>query len=268
MRQTPLPVEKYTTIFHVNGYEQEKQHTPSALSMRLTELKNSATEFFAEAKSSISNTAHKFGDWVKSVFICTDSRSSEAGKPVDSDESMSLDKKVIDNAHEGLMKHIPLVKSSIEDKNYISKEIMQVISQGDACRERGEPLKSAIRDITTKMHGVTQLQEHKEVSALATEILQTKIEFDGIDVIFRSLGSVDKGQPIWAFIDNETFTGKFKEQVAEVFKRIENELIPQLLVSLASGSPGDIGFAEPQSELVSLASGSPGDIGFAEPQSE
>lgn len=243
-----LPIIKHTTVFYVNGYEQEKQHTPSALSMRLTELKNSATEFFAEAKSSISNTAHKFGDWVKSVFICTDSRSSEAGKPVDSDESLSLDKKLIDNAHEGLLKHIPSVKSSIENENHIDKKIMQVISQGDSYRERGEPLKSAIRDITTKIHGVTRLQEHKEVSALATEILQTKLEFDGIDVIFRSLGSVDKENPIWAFIENETFTEKFKEQVAKIFKRIENELIPQLLVSLASGSPGDIGFAERQSE--------------------
>lgn len=245
-----LPIIKHTTVFYVNGYEQEKQHTPSALSMRLTELKNSATEFFAEAKSSISNTAHKFGDWVKSVFICTDSRSSEAGKPVDSDESLSLDKKLIDNAHEGLLKHIPSVRSSIEDKNHIDTNIMRVLSQGDPYRGRGEPLKSAIRDVTTLMHGVTLLQEqeHNEVSALATETLQTELKFDGIDVTFRSLGSVDKEKPIWAFIDNETFTGKFKEQVAEVFKRIENELIPQLLVSLASGSPGDIGFAEPQSE--------------------
>lgn len=214
------------------------------LAERCSSIRNSAAEFFAEAKCSISSAAHKFGDWVKSVFICTDSRSSDAGKPADNlspevmnpqqpSASPAQQKIMLEIYKESLPRHIGVLRNEIEGKTQIGQRELENIS----ARAKN---KSVMRDITSAMKGLILLKGLDKLSDNAKKILETKLTFDGLDkgVTFCELGSVDNGRAIWNVADNETFTEQFKPQVEDIFNRIEKDIIP-LLASPASGFSGN-----------------------------
>lgn len=223
-----------------------KPDVPSVLSMQLTELKNSAAEFFTAAKCSISNAVNKFGDWVKRVFICTDFRSSDAGKPADSllpEETMIQQQQLenlraltqqplIDMYNKNLINQTDTVSEKIEDKTQISQSELIDISTNS---------KLGLRNITTALQGIMQFKGLDQLSGNAKAIYETELKFDGLakGVQFSQLGSVNTSSPVMGAVNNKVFTEQFKSQMADIFSRIREDIVP-LLALQASGSAGNI----------------------------
>lgn len=233
-------------VWYDNTHSMEvpvKPDVPSALSMQLTELKNSAAEFFTMAKCSISNAVNKVSDWVKHVFICTDFRSSDAGKPADSllpEKTESLKQQLaklyelaqpnlIKTYDERLLNQIDVLGKKIESKTQISKSELTDISMND------DP---GLRHIMTALRGIKHFQDQPLLSDNAKNIYEIKLKFDGLkeDVEFSQLGSVGDDSPVMNAVDNKNFTKEFKSQITEIFRQIRENIIPPLAL-LASGSP-------------------------------
>lgn len=234
------------TVWYINRHRVEvpvKPDVPSALSMQLTELKNNAAEFFTAAKCSISNVANKFGDWVKRVFICTDFRSSDAGKPADSllpEKTESPEQQLaklyelaqpdlIKTYDERLLNQIDEMSKKIESKTQISKSELTDISKNNNL---------GLRHIMTALRGIKGFQNLTLLSDNAKNIYEIKLKFDGLKegVEFSQLGSVGDDSPVMKAVNNENFTKEFKSQITEIFSQIRENIIPQLAL-LASGSP-------------------------------
>ncbi|MBS9540781.1 hypothetical protein Q4R42_04275 [Morganella morganii subsp. sibonii] len=238
------------TVWYVNMHSVEvpvKPDVPSALSMQLTELKNNAAEFFTAAKCSISNVANKFGDWVKRVFICTDFRSSDAGKPADSllpEKTESPEQqlaKLLEFAQPGLIKtynqklinQVDVLNEKIKGETQINKSELTDISTN---KDLG------LRHIVTALEGISKFKGLDLLSKNAGDINKITLKFEGLEkeVEFRQLGSVNSKSLIMGAVNNENFTKEFKSKITKIFSQIRENIIPQL-ASAASGSSGNIG---------------------------
>lgn len=237
-------------VWYDNTHSMEvlvKPDVPSALSMQLTELKNSAAEFFTMAKCSISNAVNKVGDWVKHVFICTDFRSSDAGKPADSllpEKTASKEQQLaallefiqpdlIKTYNKSLINQVDVMNEKIKGETQISEKELTDISTNEGL---------GLRHIVTALEGISKFTGLDLLSKNAGDINKITLKFEGLenDVEFRQLGSVNSKSLIMGAVNNEKFTENFKFQMAEIFRQIRENIIP-LLASAASGSSGNIG---------------------------
>ena len=187
------------------------------LSEKLSDIKNSAAEFFVSVKHTVNHAVHKFGDWINKVSV----KSAEAEKaPVINNTPASAAQIMIECAKEYLPVHLRKLSEQLaKDVPLTMNEIMAVSS-------------GPLRGLVTQLQSLTMISAPgmADINLKAAELLSAPIGFGNYaEEKFSQLATISSADRALSYRENTDFDANFKIRINTVIEQVTADIIPELM---------------------------------------